>query len=96
MDAGLLDMLHDAADEDVAAVGVKEKISEMIIHATVVRACLEAALSHAQTGEFGAVFPDELYTNAGKYTSLRRPFQRHGGSPAPVVSPAGCVARRSR
>jgi 4-hydroxybutyryl-CoA dehydratase/vinylacetyl-CoA-Delta-isomerase len=40
----------------------------MIIHATVVRACLEAALSHAQTGVFGAVFPDELYTNAGKYT----------------------------
>ena len=47
---------------------IKEKISEMIIHATVVRACLEAAMSHAQTGEFGAVFPDELYTNAGKYT----------------------------
>jgi 4-hydroxybutyryl-CoA dehydratase / vinylacetyl-CoA-Delta-isomerase len=47
---------------------IKEKISEMIIHATVVRACLEAALSHAKVGTFGAVFPDELYTNAGKYT----------------------------
>jgi 4-hydroxybutyryl-CoA dehydratase/vinylacetyl-CoA-Delta-isomerase len=47
---------------------IKEKISEMIIHATVVRACLEAALSHSQTGPFGAAFPDELYTNAGKYT----------------------------
>ncbi|WP_137294468.1 4-hydroxyphenylacetate 3-hydroxylase N-terminal domain-containing protein [Nocardioides dongxiaopingii] len=47
---------------------VREKISEMIIHATVVRACLEAALSHAETGVFGAVFPNELYTNAGKYT----------------------------
>ncbi|MGY1810975.1 4-hydroxyphenylacetate 3-hydroxylase N-terminal domain-containing protein [Blastococcus sp. SYSU D00669] len=47
---------------------VKEKISEMIIHATVVRACLEAALTHAETGVFGAVFPNELYTNAGKYT----------------------------
>lgn len=47
---------------------IKEKISEMIIHATVVRACLEAAVAHAQSGEFGAVFPDELYTNAGKYT----------------------------
>ena len=47
---------------------VKEKISEMIIHATVVRACLEACLVHAKTGPFGAVFPDELYTNAGKYT----------------------------
>ena len=47
---------------------IKEKISEMIIHATVVRACLEAALTHAKSGVFGAVFPDELYTNAGKYT----------------------------
>ncbi len=47
---------------------IKEKISEMIIHATVVRACLEAALSNAKTGVFGAAFPDELYTNAGKYT----------------------------
>jgi len=50
------------------AAHVREKISEMIIHATVVRACLEACLMHAKTGPFGAVFPDELYTNAGKYT----------------------------
>ncbi len=47
---------------------IKEKISEMIIHATVIRACLEACLTNAKTGPFGAVFPDELYTNAGKYT----------------------------
>src|SRR3954464_8199687 len=47
---------------------IKEKISEMIIHATVVRACLEAALMHSKAGPFGAAFPDELYTNAGKYT----------------------------
>ncbi|MFV0532898.1 MAG: 4-hydroxyphenylacetate 3-hydroxylase N-terminal domain-containing protein [Cumulibacter sp.] len=47
---------------------VREKISEMIIHATTVRACLEAALTHAETGALGAVFPSELYTNAGKYT----------------------------
>jgi 4-hydroxybutyryl-CoA dehydratase/vinylacetyl-CoA-Delta-isomerase len=47
---------------------IKEKISEMIIHATVVRACLEACLMHAEIGPFGAAFPNELYTNAGKYT----------------------------
>jgi 4-hydroxybutyryl-CoA dehydratase/vinylacetyl-CoA-Delta-isomerase len=47
---------------------VKEKIAEMIIHATVVRACFEAAILHSEAGEFGAMFPDELYTNAGKYT----------------------------
>ena len=47
---------------------IKEKISEMIIHATVVRACFEAAIAHSEVGEFGAAFPNELYTNAGKYT----------------------------
>ena len=31
-------------------------------------ACLEACLTHAETGPFGAAFPNELYTNAGKYT----------------------------
>lgn len=47
---------------------IKEKISEMIIHATVIRACLEAAIAHSEVGPFGASFPSELYTNAGKYT----------------------------
>jgi 4-hydroxybutyryl-CoA dehydratase/vinylacetyl-CoA-Delta-isomerase len=47
---------------------IKEKISEMIIHATVVRACYEAAIAHSSAGVFGAAFPNELYTNAGKYT----------------------------
>lgn len=46
---------------------VKEKISEMIIHATLVRASLEAAISNCQVTSDGAAFPDELYTNAGKY-----------------------------
>ena len=46
---------------------VREKISEMIIHATLIRASLEAAISHCAEGPQGAVFPDELYTNAGKY-----------------------------
>jgi 4-hydroxybutyryl-CoA dehydratase/vinylacetyl-CoA-Delta-isomerase len=47
---------------------IKEKIAEMIIHATVVRACYEAAITHSSTGVFGAAFPNELYTNAGKFT----------------------------
>jgi len=46
---------------------IKEKISEMVIHATLIRAALEAAVANASTGPSGAVFPDELYTNAGKY-----------------------------
>jgi 4-hydroxybutyryl-CoA dehydratase/vinylacetyl-CoA-Delta-isomerase len=46
---------------------VKEKISEMLIHATLVRAALEAAIAHCEVTPDGAAFPNELYTNAGKY-----------------------------
>lgn len=46
---------------------VREKISEMIIHATLVRATLEAAISNCGFGPDGTAYPDELYTNAGKY-----------------------------
>jgi 4-hydroxybutyryl-CoA dehydratase / vinylacetyl-CoA-Delta-isomerase len=45
---------------------IKEKISELIIHATLIRAALEAAIAKCHVTEEGA-FPDELYTNAGKY-----------------------------
>ena len=52
----------------LAGVGhIREKISEMIIHATLVRAALEAAISNCGFGADGAAYPDELYTNAGKY-----------------------------
>ena len=66
----LVGLAHLVAESNGLAgeAHIKEKISEMIIHATVVRACLEAALMHSSTGPFGAAFPDELYTNAGKYT----------------------------
>jgi 4-hydroxybutyryl-CoA dehydratase/vinylacetyl-CoA-Delta-isomerase len=46
---------------------IKEKISEMIIHATLIRSSLEAAISNCKVDTAGAVFPDELFTNAGKY-----------------------------
>lgn len=46
---------------------VKEKISEMIIHATLLRASLDAAIDHCSIGPDGAAFPDELYINAGKF-----------------------------
>jgi 4-hydroxybutyryl-CoA dehydratase/vinylacetyl-CoA-Delta-isomerase len=38
----------------------------MIIHATLIRAALEAAIANCHITSEGA-FPDELYTNAGKY-----------------------------
>lgn len=46
---------------------IREKISELIIHATLIRAGLEAALFHAHQTSDGYFYPDELYTNAAKY-----------------------------
>jgi 4-hydroxybutyryl-CoA dehydratase/vinylacetyl-CoA-Delta-isomerase len=46
---------------------VKEKISELVIYATLIRAGLEAALANAHSTADGFVYPDELYTNAAKY-----------------------------
>ena len=46
---------------------IKEKISEMIIHATLIRATLEAAIENCNVGPEGAAFPNELFTNAGKF-----------------------------
>ena len=46
---------------------VKEKISEMVIYATLVRAGLDAAIANAHSTKDGLVYPDELYTNAAKY-----------------------------
>jgi 4-hydroxybutyryl-CoA dehydratase/vinylacetyl-CoA-Delta-isomerase len=52
----------------LAGVGhIKEKISEMIIHAVLLRASHDAALNNATQGARGAMFPSELYVNAGKY-----------------------------
>ncbi len=46
---------------------INQKISDLIMHATMLRASLEAALGHGSQGHDGTVFPNELYTNAGKY-----------------------------
>jgi 4-hydroxybutyryl-CoA dehydratase/vinylacetyl-CoA-Delta-isomerase len=46
---------------------IKEKISEMLIHATLIRATLEAAIANCDVTPDGSAFPNELYTNAGKY-----------------------------
>lgn len=46
---------------------VKEKISEMVIYATLIRSGLEAAIFNAHETEDGYFYPDELYTNAAKY-----------------------------
>ena len=46
---------------------IRHKIADMVIHATLVRATLEASLAHATVSPEGVVVPDELYANAGKY-----------------------------
>jgi 4-hydroxybutyryl-CoA dehydratase/vinylacetyl-CoA-Delta-isomerase len=46
---------------------IKDKINEMVIHSTLIRATLEAAVSNSSISPEGVVVPDELYANAGKY-----------------------------
>lgn len=46
---------------------VREKIDEMMIHATLLRAGLEAALLHARATPDGYYYPDDMYTNVTKY-----------------------------
>ena len=46
---------------------IKEKISEMMINATLIRATLEAAIEKCSITSDAAAFPNELYTNVGKY-----------------------------
>jgi 4-hydroxybutyryl-CoA dehydratase / vinylacetyl-CoA-Delta-isomerase len=46
---------------------IREKIDEMMIHATILRAGMEAAIANAHTTPEGYYYPDDLYTNATKY-----------------------------
>jgi 4-hydroxybutyryl-CoA dehydratase/vinylacetyl-CoA-Delta-isomerase len=46
---------------------IREKIDEMMIHATLIRAAFEAALAHAECTPEGYWYPNELFTNAAKY-----------------------------
>jgi len=66
---------------------VREKIDELAIHATMLRAGLEAAISNAHATSEGYCYPDELYTNAAKYqgatgygTMIRHLLDIAGGS----------------
>lgn len=69
-DADLLVGLAQLIAEENGTAGIshiKQKIDEMIIHATLVRAGLEASVDHAEALPDGSVIPNELYTNAAKY-----------------------------
>ncbi|SDG79737.1 4-hydroxyphenylacetate 3-hydroxylase C-terminal domain-containing protein [Pseudonocardia oroxyli] len=63
---GLAQLIAQANGTESVA-HVRDKIDDMLIQATLIRASLEAAITHCHVGDNGAAFPDELYTNAGKY-----------------------------
>lgn len=46
---------------------VREKIDEMMIHATLLRAGLEAAIANAHSTPEGYYYPDDMFTNVTKY-----------------------------
>jgi 4-hydroxybutyryl-CoA dehydratase/vinylacetyl-CoA-Delta-isomerase len=65
----LVGLAHLIADANglLGVAHIKDKLAEMIIHATMLRAGLEAALHNATVTKQGFVHPDELFTNAAKY-----------------------------
>lgn len=64
--AGLAQLIAEANGVDKYG-HIREKIAELTIHATMLRAGLEAALSNAEHSDEGFYFPNELYTNAARY-----------------------------
>lgn len=68
--AGLAQLIAEA--NGTAGIGhIKDKITDIVLYATMTRACLEAALGNVTASGDGAdvggvLVPSELYTNAGK------------------------------
>jgi 4-hydroxybutyryl-CoA dehydratase/vinylacetyl-CoA-Delta-isomerase len=63
---GLAQLLAEANGADKIP-HIRDKIAELILDATVVRAGFEAALAAARITSDGFASPDELYTNMAKY-----------------------------
>ena len=62
---GFAQLISDA--DGLEKVGyTKEKISEKMINATLIRATLEAAIEKCSITSDDAAFPNELCTNVGK------------------------------
>jgi 4-hydroxybutyryl-CoA dehydratase / vinylacetyl-CoA-Delta-isomerase len=66
MIVGLAQMLAEANGVEKIP-HIRDKIADLILDATVVRAGFEAALSTARINDDGFASPDELYTNMAKY-----------------------------
>lgn len=63
---GLAQLIAEANGIDKIA-HVRIKISDLITYATLIRATVEAAIAQCEVNEAGEVFPNELFTNAGKF-----------------------------
>ncbi|HXC38288.1 MAG TPA: 4-hydroxyphenylacetate 3-hydroxylase N-terminal domain-containing protein [Burkholderiales bacterium] len=63
---GLAQLIAEANGLEKAA-HVREKITDMILYATLVRSTLEASIAHCERLPDGTMLPNELYANAGKY-----------------------------
>lgn len=63
---GLAQLLAEANGVD-RVHHVRDKIAELVLHATMVRAGVEAAIANATMTAEGFLIPSELYTNAAKH-----------------------------
>ncbi len=62
---GLAQMIAEA--NGIAGIAhIKDKIADIVVYATMTRACLEAALANVEARPDGMLVPSELFTNAGK------------------------------
>jgi 4-hydroxybutyryl-CoA dehydratase/vinylacetyl-CoA-Delta-isomerase len=63
---GLAQLISEANGTD--RVGhINEKIGEMIVYASMIRGCYEAAIATSTYTPEGWISPDELFTNSAKY-----------------------------
>lgn len=90
--AGLAQLIAEANGVDKMS-HIREKIAELTMHATMLRAGLEAALANAEASPDGFYFPSELYTNAARYHAaagfagaVQKLLDIAGGSVATVPS----------
>lgn len=63
---GLAQLISEANGTDRIA-HVKDKIGEMVVYASLIRGCYEAAISTAGRTPEGWMSPDEVFTNSAKY-----------------------------
>ena len=63
---GLAQLISEANGTD-RIPHIKDKIGEMVVYASLIRGCYEAAIATAGYTPEGWISPDELYTNSAKY-----------------------------